>query len=106
MKKIFSPFLIITICLFLSPGVTFAKGDKQDEKSLPPGLEKQQSRGKTLPPGWQKKLQKGETLDHDVYDQCEVVHRDGNAGTVTIETADKTIILIEKTLEIIDILEN
>ncbi|OZG74194.1 hypothetical protein BTA51_04025 [Hahella sp. CCB-MM4] len=104
MKNLLKSLVVFTFCTAVIPGVAMAKNNKSEEKSLPPGLEKQQSRGKALPPGWEKKLNKGAILDPVVYEQGEVVDRDESTGTVTIETADKTIQVIEKTREIIDIL--
>lgn len=39
----------------------------RDYRDLPPGLQKQVTRGRGLPPGWQKKVARGEVLPGDVY---------------------------------------
>ncbi len=104
MKNLLKTVVVFAFCTAVIPGVSLAKNNKGDEQSLPPGLEKKQSRGKALPPGWEKKLSKGAVLDREVYEQSEVVDRDPSTGTVTIEAADKTIQVIEKTREIVEIL--
>jgi len=43
----------------------------QQQKALPPGLQKKIARGKSLPPGWQKKVELGHSLDYQVYRQGE-----------------------------------
>ena len=43
----------------------------QQNRALPPGLQKNVARGKPLPPGWQKKVEPGQSLDFQVYRQSE-----------------------------------
>lgn len=52
------------------------KYNKAHGKSLPYGLQKQQSRGKPLPPGWQRKMQKGDILSPDIYSRATPVRYD------------------------------
>lgn len=84
--------------------VSFAKEDKEKEKSMPPGLQKKADRGQELPPGWQKKLVVGDILDEDVYDRGIVVTEDKN-GLVTLKLDGKLVRLIQDTREIVDILK-
>ena len=44
---------------------------RQQQKALPPGLQKKIARGRSLPPGWQKKVEPGHSLDYQVYRQGE-----------------------------------
>ncbi len=44
---------------------------EQQNRDLPPGLQKNLARGKPLPPGWQKKVEPGQSLDFQVYRQSE-----------------------------------
>jgi len=70
----------------LNSGVTFSPAERnliraqllgekrtttQQQKALPPGLQKKIARGKSLPPGWQKKVEPGHSLDYQVYRQGE-----------------------------------
>ncbi len=86
--------------------------DKKKDKNLPPGLQKKIERGGQLPPGWQKKLQRGQVLDPLVFAHCEPLESRliarlpaGPAGTITVHVEGRIIRLLEKTREIIDILE-
>ncbi len=87
-------------------------GKKKHDKALPPGLQKKAARGGELPPGWQKKLQRGQLIDPLVYARCEPLEPHllarlpvGPAGTVTVYVEGRVVRLLEKTREIIDILE-
>ena len=67
----FTKLIVITAVSALLVNPAFAKKDK--EKNLPPGLQKNQQRGKPLPPGWQKKLVVGEKLDKEIFEQSQIV---------------------------------
>ncbi len=100
---------IASLCIIILGGLlvcspVIAKNDKQ--KTLPPGLHKKVERGKELPPGWQKKIAKGEVLDLELYNQAKILVPPDINGISTIKLGDKTIRLINKTREIIDILNN
>ena len=98
MKK---ALIILFSSLALVSMTAHAKQDKHDD--LPPGLKKNQARGKGLPPGWQKKLQKGQRLDKEVYDAGRVVVPLDNKGYISIKVDDKIIRLLKATHEIIDV---
>ena len=100
--KISRTIMILLACA-LSVGVVSADSGK--EKKLPPGLQKKVESGKSLPPGWQKKLEVGAVLDDEVYQQGKVVAKDDERGVVTIEAEGKTVKVIERTREIVEILE-
>ena len=100
--KISRTIMMLLVCA-LSVGVAFADSGK--EKKLPPGLQKKVESGKSLPPGWQKKLEVGAVLDDEVYQQGKVVDRDGKRGEVTIEAEGKRVKVVERTREIVEILE-
>lgn len=87
------------------------KKSKKD-KALPPGMQKKMAHGGALPPGWQKKLQRGQMIDPLVYAQCKALEPQliarlpvGPAGTVTVYVEGRIVRLLEKTREIVDILE-
>jgi hypothetical protein len=97
-----------TILAFLAGLMLFAfplqaKNDKHG--NLPPGLQKKAQRGQPLPPGWQKKLKRGERLDRRVYEQEAVIiaPRDRD-GLVTVRLDGKLVRVMDKTMEIVDIL--
>jgi len=96
-------FLLLA-AIFLSMPVNAMK-DKDKHKSLPPGLAKKVEQGKPLPPGWQKKLSKGDVLRKDLYLRGEVVVPLGRDGTLSVRIDGTVIKLIEKTREIIEILD-
>ncbi len=79
--------------------------DKDDNKALPPGLEKKMATQGTLPPGWQKKLKKGSILDIQVYKSGKVVQKRDRNGHVVVTIDGRVIRLIEATREIVDILK-
>lgn len=101
---------LITAALIAAMGVSataLAKNDNSDKhKPLPPGLQKKAERGQELPPGWQHKLGRGDTLDRQVYRDSQVVARDRHDGTLTIRVEGKLIKVIEKSHEIVDILDS
>ena len=103
----FRTLLLASMVLALIGGNTYAKKDKDHghPHSLPPGLQKNQERGKPLPPGWQKNLSKGDILDRDIYAKGRVVVPLGKDGSVSIEVDGTIIKMHEKTREIIDILK-
>jgi len=99
-----------TFLAFLIAGTVFAfplqaKNDKHGD--LPPGLQKKAQRGQPLPPGWQKKLKRGERLDRRVYEQEAVIiaPRDRD-GLVTVRLDGKLVRVMDKTMEIVDILNH
>lgn len=95
--------IMMLLVAALSVGSAYADSGK--EKKLPPGLQKKVESGKSLPPGWQKKLEVGAVLDDEVYQQGKVVAKDDERGVVTIEAEGKTVKVIERTREIVEILE-
>ena len=97
--------LLFVLMSSLAVGNAFAKNDKEKSKPLPPGLAKNQMRGKPLPPGWQMKLAKGQVLDQRVVDAGSVVVPLTKEGWLTIRVEGKLIKLMEKTREIVEILE-
>ncbi len=97
------PLTVAALCTVFLANPAVAKDDKP--KNLPPGLAKNQARGKPLPPGWQKKLTLGERLDPVVYEQSSVVVPVDDKGMVTIRVEGKLIRIMEKTQEIIELLE-
>jgi hypothetical protein len=101
MPNIRSLLTALTISAFLV-GPVMAK--EKNAQSLPPGLAKNQARGKPLPPGWQKKLARGVVLETQVYDAGSVVVPVDNSGLLTIRVEGKLIRVMEKTREIVDIL--
>ena len=94
--------IIFFISLAFITGPAFAKNDKH--KGLPPGLEKNQKRGKPLPPGWQKKLVKGHILDIDVYHHARVVVPVDAHGIITVSIEGRLLKLDKVSLKIVDIL--
>ena len=92
---------LIAFGMLISP-VHAKKKDKQ--KQLPPGLAKKVESGKPLPPGWQKKLAKGKVMDRDIYDRGKVIVPLDPLGVVTIRIEDKVFRVMEKSREIVEIL--
>ena len=101
MKKIVA-IGISLIMMFGISGISYGKHD--NEKSLPPGLQKKSERGQSLPPGWQKKLIVGHVLEDDIYEHGRIVVTDPN-GLVTISIEGRLIRLIKDTREIVEILD-
>lgn len=93
--------LLIIMGMIVAPA--YAKKDKQ--KQLPPGLQKKVASGKSLPPGWQKKLVRGEVIDQDIYGRGTIIAPPGPRGIVTIRIEDKFFRVMEKTREIVEILD-
>lgn len=101
MKKVM--FSLLAVVLSFAFSSAQAKSDQ--EKSLPPGLQKKVARGDKLPPGWQKKLAVGEHLESQVYDSANVVFPVDDHGIITIEVEGKIIRLIKESLDIVEILQ-
>ncbi|MCT7940517.1 hypothetical protein [Shewanella holmiensis] len=76
-----------------------------NNKSLPPGLQKKVAEGKPLPPGWQKKLAKGDILSRDIFSRGEIVSPRDRDGRVSVNVDGTVIRVMENTREIIDILK-
>ena len=91
---------ITSLALFANPAI--AKKDKH--KGLPPGLEKNQQRGKPLPPGWQKKLRKGDILAADIYAHAKIVVPVNKHGVITVSIEGQLLKLDKVSLKIVDIL--
>ena len=97
--------LITVVALSLSfGGLGYAKN--HNGKHLPPGLQKKVQSGKSLPPGWQRKLAVGETLDQGVFDLGKVVSKNSKEGLITVNIEGKIVRVIEKTREIVEILDS
>jgi len=84
----------------------------QQQKSLPPGLQKKIARGKSLPPGWQKKVESGHSLDYQVYRQSErlpdiLLGRlpPPPIGSEIIQVDEKIILLDSATRTILDVFD-
>ena len=92
--------LLISLTFIVSPAI--AKQDKHN--GLPPGLEKNQQRGKPLPPGWQKKLEKGRILDIDIYHHAKIVVPVDKHGIITVSIEGRLLKLDKVTRRIVDIL--
>ncbi len=82
-----------------------AEAKEKGAGALPPGLAKNQQRGKPLPPGWQKKLARGEVLDVEVYERASVVVPVDDRGLVTLRIEGKLVQVMQKTREIVEILD-
>ncbi|GAA0788511.1 MULTISPECIES: hypothetical protein [Pseudomonadati] len=82
-----------------------AYNDRYDDnnKSLPPGLQKKVAEGKPLPPGWQKKLAKGDILSRDIFSRGEIISPRDKDGRVSVNVDGTVIQVMENTREIIDI---
>jgi len=73
---------------------------------LPPGLQKKARSGKPLPPGWQKKLQVGQHIDRSVFEQEAIVVAPRNReGLLTVRIDGKLVQVMEKSMEIVNILQ-
>jgi hypothetical protein len=96
--------LIITLLVSagLMSGQAYAK--KDNDKQLPPGLQKKVERGQSLPPGWQTKVAKGEILDMEIYQQGQIVVPVDNRGLITIRLEGKLVKLYEATREVVEVL--
>lgn len=101
MKKVIMTLLSIAVAVNLS----IAEAKPDNEKQLPPGLQKKLARGGELPPGWEKKLRPGEPLDNDVYSAANIVAPLDQHGVITVEIEGRIIRLIEASREIIAILK-
>jgi hypothetical protein len=100
--------LRILIVFFMAIGLLVSPAQakkKNKDKQLPPGLAKNVERGKPLPPGWQKKLAKGKVMDRDIYERGDIVVPLDPLGIVTIRIEDKVFRVMEKSREIVDILQ-
>lgn len=103
MKKTLLIIISIAISCFMT--FSYAKGKKDKQKDLPPGLQKKAQKGKELPPGWQKKLKKGEILDQEIIDCSTTITPINNEGIITIKIEDKIVKLVKDTKKIVEILE-
>lgn len=81
-------------------------------RDLPPGLAKKVARGKGLPPGWQKKMAVGQVCPPDIFKVCQPLPKDlviklppSPVGTITVAVEGKIVRLLEKTKEILDIID-
>ncbi len=70
------------------------------------------ARGKGLPPGWQKKVTIGQIMPPEVWEVACPLPKDlviklppAPAGTITVAVEGKVVRLLEKTKEILDILD-
>jgi len=102
MKRTIMILAILSLCWMGTSGYA---GPAKGESGLPPGLQKQQARGKELPPGWQKKIKQGEVLDKEVYAEGKVVVPLGEDGSITIELDGKRLRVNAETRTILDILD-
>jgi len=72
---------------------------------LPPGLQKKAQSGKPLPPGWQKKIQVGQHMDRRVFEQEAIIVAPRNRdGLLTVRVDGKLVQVMEKSMEIVNIL--
>jgi hypothetical protein len=101
-KNLFTPFIVVCITSCLTTGTALAKND--NEKPLPPGLQKKVDNGGALPPGWQQKLTVGEKMDDEVYKKGEIVVPINEHGELTLRVDDKVVRLYKATKEIIEVL--
>ena len=85
---------------------------KQQQKPLPPGLQKKLARGGELPPGWQKKVARGEVLDRSLYAASSALppgvarqlrHYE---GTSVRRIDDRVVRIIDATGVILDVLSS
>lgn len=90
----------------------FSATSSSRDAALPPGLAKKAARGRELPPGWQKKLAVGQPLPEDVFKVALPLPRElvvklppSPAGTITVAVEGRIVRLLEKTREILDIME-
>lgn len=94
--------LILFLSLAFLANPALAKKDKH--KDLPPGLAKNQQRGKPLPPGWQKKLHRGDIIDVDIYHHAKIVVPVDKHGLITVSIEGHLFRLEKATRKIIKIL--
>lgn len=99
--------MLVASALMMS-SVSYAKNDDHqgNDRLLPPGLQKNQERGKPLPPGWQKKISRGDVLERDIYQRGRVITPRDKDGKISIIVDGTVIRLIENTREIIEILSH
>ena len=100
MKNVSMVFLAVAV--MAAAPLAQAKKDAEDNKALPPGLQKKVERGGELPPGWKKKLEAGEVLDEQVYEAGTVIKKTDDYEDVQVE--DKVIRVIKSTRRIAEIL--
>jgi hypothetical protein len=92
---------------------TYVTSEKSKKgKALPPGLQKKLDRGGELPPGWQKKVVVGQTMPPEVFKVASPLPKELTVklpplpvGTITVAVEGKIVRLMEKTREILDVLE-
>lgn len=95
--------LVLCSSTLLISQLALAKPDQ--EKSLPPGLEKKLEKGQPLPPGWQKKLAPGQFLPQDYYQRGRVIKRPAADGIISVQIEGTIIEVFEHSLEIVRILD-
>ncbi|KKO45311.1 hypothetical protein WG68_11340 [Arsukibacterium ikkense] len=100
--KVFMLVLCSSTLLFSQ--LAMAKPDQ--EKSLPPGLEKKLERGQPLPPGWQKKLAPGQFLAEDYYRHARIIKQPNAEGIISVQIEDTIIELFENTREIVRVMNS
>ena len=88
-------------------------GWKKSKKPLPPGLKKKLERGGELPAGWRKKLEVGRVLDPEIDAKAESLPEEilkrlpePELGTEVLRVGDQIIRVIERSREIVDILND
>ena len=94
--------LVFSITLAFLNTPALGKHDKHD--NLPPGLAKNQKRGKPLPPGWQKKLHRGDIIDADIYAHASIVVPVDSHGHLTVSIEGHLFKLEKATRKILKIL--
>jgi len=85
---------------------------QENDKDLPPGLQKKVSRGKTLPPGWQKKVAPGNSLDYQLYRQAESLPDSllrrlppPPVGSEILQVENKVVLINSATRSILDVFD-
>lgn len=96
---------IIVLCSSTLLFSQWALAKPDQDKSLPPGLQKKLEKGQALPPGWQKKLAPGQFLAQDYYQRSRVISRPAAEGIISIQIEDTIIEVFEHSLEIVRILD-
>lgn len=84
----------------------------EDNKALPPGLQKKVMRGKALPPGWQNKVAPGHSLDYQLYRQAEslpdvLLRRlpPPPVGSEILQVENKVVLINAATRTILDVFD-
>jgi len=89
----------------------YSRQESKRQRPIPPGLAKKMARGGKLPPGWEKKCVPGEIMPVEVYQECHPLPRELTLklpvppiGTVTVAIEGRIVRILEKTREILDVL--